>query len=211
MRTDPTSTQDPGRLPWEQQPRESARAYQGFVVYRDLEASRSLRKVAAQLQKNVSLVERWSRTHDWVVRAHAYDTHMLRRRLNAREERLIQADARGEAIRTAIDEALLRRLQGDESHGVEALDPGRLNWQDIARLRRANTSASSRSSQQPAPDPDPDSRVPAEEAASHIRAVIEIARRLMSDEDYNTFLADYSDIANSIGPDAPPDTGDSHS
>ena len=67
MGNDRSTTPDPGRVPWEQQPGESARAYEGFVAYRDLEASRSLRKVAAELKKPDSLVERWSRDHDWVI------------------------------------------------------------------------------------------------------------------------------------------------
>jgi hypothetical protein len=211
MSNDSASTTDPGRLPWEQQPGESARGYQGFVVYRDLEASRSLRKVAAQLRKNDSLIERWSSKHDWVVRAHAYDAHILQLRLNAREERLIQTDARREAIHTAIDEALLRRLKGDQQHGIEALEPGALKWQDIARLRPATTSPTRRPTHQPAPHPDPDGMVSADEAASHIRALIEIARSLLSDDDYDTLLDAYREIANTIPPDPPPATDTTHS
>jgi hypothetical protein len=58
---------------WEQMPRESAPAFAAFAVYQDLGRERSLRKVAGQLGKQTSQIERWSQTWRWVSRARAYD------------------------------------------------------------------------------------------------------------------------------------------
>lgn len=203
----PAPPPGPDRLPWERQPSESPQAHDGFVVYLDLGAGRSLRQAAATLKKNKSLLERWSSRHDWVTRAGAYDAHMLRRRLEAREESLVAAEARRNAIGDAIDRALLSRLEGDAANDVPALSPGDMDWQDIARLRRVNATAP-RPSPRPPDDGEGAGMVPALEAAEHIRAVFDLARRRMSEEDFETLRTRYKEVADAIGFDPPADTPD---
>lgn len=72
--------------PWERQPKEGPKPYEAFCVYRDLGTQRSLSQVAQKLQKSVTLMGRWSRTHNWVERAAAWDDEqdrIIRKQLTA--------------------------------------------------------------------------------------------------------------------------------
>lgn len=62
--------------PWERQKGESQKAYEAFVVYRDLGAERSVTKVAQQLNKSRTLIGRWSSDWNWVERCRAYDNSL---------------------------------------------------------------------------------------------------------------------------------------
>lgn len=64
--------------PWEQQPGESAKAFEAFTAYRDMGADRSTRKVAQKLTKSDSVIRKWSSTYNWVERARAYDRDLDR-------------------------------------------------------------------------------------------------------------------------------------
>ena len=65
--------------PWEQQPGESAKAFEAFAIYRDMGVERSVRKVAQQLNKSLTLIGRWSSNHNWPERARAYDRDLDKR------------------------------------------------------------------------------------------------------------------------------------
>jgi hypothetical protein len=85
------------RDPWERQPKESARAYEAFVAYRDMGPGRAVRAVARELGKSVTLIGRWSSAHHWVERAEAWDAEQDRVRL---EEAQRQARLRAEKWET---------------------------------------------------------------------------------------------------------------
>lgn len=70
---------------WERQPGESSVAYEAFLLYRNMghetegeKKKRRLASVAEKLGKSLKLIERWSRTWDWVERARAYDNELQR-------------------------------------------------------------------------------------------------------------------------------------
>jgi hypothetical protein len=63
-------------LPFEQQPKEGAKAFAAFSVYLGMGAKRSLAAVGKQLGKNESLLKRWSRKYDWPARAQAHAAHL---------------------------------------------------------------------------------------------------------------------------------------
>ena len=52
-------------LPFEQQPKETAKAFEAFSLYLELGPARSLAAVARKLGKSEGLIERWSRRHHW--------------------------------------------------------------------------------------------------------------------------------------------------
>jgi len=52
-------------LPFEQQPRESAKAFAAFSLYLSLGAERSTAEVAKKLAKSAHLVRRWSAKFGW--------------------------------------------------------------------------------------------------------------------------------------------------
>lgn len=51
-------------LPFEQQPRESAKAFAAFSLYLSLGAERSIREVGERLGKSEGLIERWASKFD---------------------------------------------------------------------------------------------------------------------------------------------------
>ena len=63
---------------WDRQPDETARAFEAFVVYRDLGANRSIRKTGEKLSKNCTTLAEWSSKYDWVKRAAAWDAEQDR-------------------------------------------------------------------------------------------------------------------------------------
>lgn len=69
---------------WSEQRREA------FVIYRDMGNDRSLRAVAQALQKDQSLVARWSMQNNWRMRVAAWD---------AEQDRVRQAAAKAELER----------------------------------------------------------------------------------------------------------------
>ncbi|GAA0695311.1 hypothetical protein GCM10010193_57570 [Kitasatospora atroaurantiaca] len=87
--------------PWERQEGESAQAFEAFAKYRDMGPARSTAKVARELGKSGSLMDRWSRSYAWVLRATSWDREQdrvflaeqrqARRDLARRHARLAQA------------------------------------------------------------------------------------------------------------------------
>ena len=63
-------------LAFEQQARESDKAFAAFSVYLSQGAERSLAKTAAKLGRSKGLMERWSTKFDWPARVTAYNGHM---------------------------------------------------------------------------------------------------------------------------------------
>ncbi len=63
---------------WERLPDETAKSFEAFCTYRDMGIDRSLAKVGEKLGKSTALMERWSRRHDWVRRAAAWDDEQER-------------------------------------------------------------------------------------------------------------------------------------
>ncbi len=61
---------------WDQQPKESSRAFAAFVCYRDLGMYRSCVKVAEQLKMAPPSVLELSNRHNWQSRVRAWDAHV---------------------------------------------------------------------------------------------------------------------------------------
>jgi hypothetical protein len=63
-------------LPFDQQPKESAKAFAAFSIYLGLGPERSLAAVGQTLGKSMALLERWSARWHWLERAQAHATHL---------------------------------------------------------------------------------------------------------------------------------------
>ncbi len=63
-------------LAFEQQPRESEKAFAAFSLYLSQGLERSLARTAAKLGRSKVLMERWSKKFDWPGRIAAYNSHM---------------------------------------------------------------------------------------------------------------------------------------
>jgi len=62
-------------LMFEQQPRESAKAFAAFKAYLDMGPERSIAGVSQKLAKSVPFLKRWSVKFDWQGRVAARDAH----------------------------------------------------------------------------------------------------------------------------------------
>lgn len=62
--------------PWERQKGEGEKAYEAFVLYRDMGPKRSIRAVGQELGKSRALIERWSSQWDWQERVRAYENEL---------------------------------------------------------------------------------------------------------------------------------------
>ncbi len=61
---------------FEQQPKESAKAFAAFSLYRDMGPERSLAAVAVKLGKSKVMMEKWSSKFDWPARVAAHGAHL---------------------------------------------------------------------------------------------------------------------------------------
>jgi hypothetical protein len=91
---------------FEQQPRESAKAFAAFSVYLGMGAERSLAAVGQQLGKSVGLIERWSAKFDWLARVAAHAAHLA-----IVERGAIEATARDKAAEWEKRESQLRETE----------------------------------------------------------------------------------------------------
>jgi hypothetical protein len=63
-------------LPFEQQPKESDKAFAAFALYLGIGPARSLTVVARKLGKSKRMMEKWSKQFDWPARVQAHGAHM---------------------------------------------------------------------------------------------------------------------------------------
>jgi hypothetical protein len=65
-------------MAFEQQPRESAKAFAAFNTYLNLGPERSLAAVAQKLRKSKTMLKRWSAKFDWVGRVDEHAAHLAK-------------------------------------------------------------------------------------------------------------------------------------
>ena len=93
-------------LPFEKQPRESAKAFAAFSLYLSQGAERSTAAVAKELAKSEQLVRRWSAKFGWTDRVAAHAAHLA-----IVEREAIEAAARGKAAEWESREQRLRETE----------------------------------------------------------------------------------------------------
>ncbi len=123
-------------LAFEQQPRESDKAFAAFSMYLSMGPERSLAKTATKLGRSKVLMEKWSSKFEWPARVAAYNSHMalvereaieallrvkgvdwVKRQEAVREE----AWAKGERLIALADDFLKRWGDGSRLPGFESL------------------------------------------------------------------------------------------
>jgi hypothetical protein len=123
-------------LAFEQQPKESDKAFAAFSMYLSLGPDRSLVKTAAKLGRSKVLMEKWSSKFDWPARVAAYNAHMALVEREAaeamvrvkgvdwakrQEEVRAEAWAKGERLIALADDFLKRWGDGERLPGFESL------------------------------------------------------------------------------------------
>ena len=127
-------------LPFEKQPRESAKAFAAFSLYLSQGAERSTAAVAKELAKSEQLVRRWSAKFGWTDRVAAHGAHLA-----IVEREAVEAAARGKAAEWEKREQQLRETEwtmheraiAAAKRGLDAYmekDKVYANLADIARM-----------------------------------------------------------------------------
>ena len=93
-------------LIFEQQPRESNKAFAAFSLYLNIGAERSTAAVGKQLEKSQGLIERWAAKFDWRSRVAAHAAHLA-----LVEREAIEVSARGNAAIWEKRETQLRETE----------------------------------------------------------------------------------------------------
>lgn len=114
---------------WERQPKESKQAYEAFYLYLQMGDARTLRKVAQDLNKSLTLIGGWSSTWSWQKRSRDYDNELRRKEFEAKQKAFDKMQER--QIQTAI---LLQKKAVQALEKLEYLTP-----QDIARFLSLGT------------------------------------------------------------------------
>lgn len=68
--------------PWERQRGESEKAFEAFVIYRDLGQDRTVTAVGKRLAKSRNLIDRWKEKYNWSERVRLYDNELEKRAFN---------------------------------------------------------------------------------------------------------------------------------
>jgi hypothetical protein len=93
-------------LPFEQQPRESAKAFAAFSLYLSQGAERSIEECARKFLKSSRLLRRWAKKFDWPARVAAHGAHLA-----VVEREAIEAVARSKAAEWEKRETQLRETE----------------------------------------------------------------------------------------------------
>ena len=91
---------------FEQQPKESAKAFAAFSIYLNMGPERSLEAVAQKVAKCSRLIKRWSRRFDWGSRVAAHGAHLA-----AVEREATEAVARGKSAEWLVRQQTLRETE----------------------------------------------------------------------------------------------------
>ena len=117
--------------PWERQPGETEKAYEAFLIYKNLGPGRTVTEVAKELTKSRQLLARWSSQYRWKDRASEYD------RENERKEQIATQKARKEMIKRHIQ--IGTTLQGKAIQALKNISLDEMKPQDIERFLQFGT------------------------------------------------------------------------
>ena len=116
-------------LPFEQQPRESQRAFAAFRAYLELGPERSLAGVAKQVGKGKRQMEKWSRRWSWGERITAYGSHMAEL-----ERRAIEDQAVAQGVEWAkMTEPVRREAWLEAERAIAMVRRARERWEKSGR------------------------------------------------------------------------------
>ena len=127
-------------LTFEQQPRESNKAFAAFKTYLDLGPQRSLVAVADKLGKHRTQLERWSSKFEWPARVQAHTAHLALVEREATEVLVRSKAAEWEKRETQLREtewSMHERAIAAAKRGLDAyMDRAKVyaNLADIARM-----------------------------------------------------------------------------
>lgn len=116
---------EPAVLAWDRQAKEPEKAYAYFALYRDLGRTRTVAKVAAEVNRSRDYLHKLASTWQWVRRAQAFDREGDRIYAESLAERRRDMADRHARIASALQAKIVARLQ--------SLDASKLTPGDVAR------------------------------------------------------------------------------
>src|SRR5262245_61988578 len=119
-------------LPFEQQPKESAKAFAAFRAYLDMGPERSLAAVGERLGKSKVMMEKWSRKFDWQARVAAHGAHLAQ----------VEREAAEAVVRAKGADLAERYEELRESEWKARNELVDLAWEIIRRWRSSNRTGS---------------------------------------------------------------------
>ena len=115
---------------FEQQPRESAKAFAAFKEYLDMGPERSFEAVARTLTKSSRLLKRWSKRFDWPGRVAARDAHLAELERQAIERLAVE-----KAVEWwQLHEPAKRQAWMEAEEAIRDVQEARRRWRASGRL-----------------------------------------------------------------------------
>src|SRR5512137_1560756 len=117
-------------LPFEQQPRESNKAFAAFKTYLDLGPDRSFSQVAAKRGVSPRMVAKWSSKHGWCARVAARDAHLAEL-----ERQALERLACAKAVEWwQLHEPVRRQAWQEAEEAIAQVREARQRWRDEGRI-----------------------------------------------------------------------------
>jgi hypothetical protein len=116
-------------LVFEQQGRESNKAFAAFRAYLELGPQRSLAAVGQKLGKSKVLMERWSAKYDWPARVQAYMATVAEQERLAIEVRAVEKAVEWEKMQ----EGVKREAWKEAEETIEMVRQARKEWMESGR------------------------------------------------------------------------------
>lgn len=171
--------------PWEQQTKESAKAYEAAKLYFELGSDRSIDAVHKQIGKSSRFLAKWSSEHKWVERAKAFDMHQEKIRRAAAEKALVEETKKWEKRRIKIkDDAWINaELLKQKAREMLAyhLDDTRWTLKDASSFLEVAEKLA---------------RLAAEMATEHKLVTVDIKQQ--AQDTFEELLAEYKDVPKEI-------------
>lgn len=117
---------------WDRKKHESARAYQAFIVYREMGAERSYTRVAQELRKSRTLIQRWGVAWTWVERVADWDAYLLRQADAAKVQAIKDANERHVNLAQTLLVRVAARLEAMTENALEMELRDLPRWLDTA-------------------------------------------------------------------------------
>jgi hypothetical protein len=117
-------------MPFEQQRKESHKAFAAFRAYLELGAERSLALVAEKLGKSKTMMEKWSRKFDWPARVQAHAAHVADLERKAIEGRAVEKAVEWEKTH----EAIRREAWAEAEKSIAMVRKAREQWEARGRV-----------------------------------------------------------------------------
>jgi hypothetical protein len=124
-------TRNPIRAnPWERQRGESAKAFAAWVLYRDMDESRSYQRVAQELSKSETLIKRWGTKWRWQERLNDFLASQDTARLEVHRKAIEEMNSRHISTAMLFQEKTIEKLQSVDINELAPRDLPR--WFEVA-------------------------------------------------------------------------------